>query len=165
AGGGRRGGGAGEAAAAAGARAAAAATGRAAPGGGAAPRGRPADGATPRGRAGDRPAADGANAASPPERPAGGGRFAGRSAWRLKRDLAELEARIHDLEGELERIGAGLARPDTARDLVPELARRPGPPPTDAEVIAALGERHADLEGRLLAMMEEWHELTEAVGA
>ena len=156
---------AGEAAADAGARADAAANGRAAPRGGAPPRGRPADGATPRGRAGDRPAGDGANAAARHEGPAAGGRFAGRSAWRLKRDLAELEARIHELEGELERIGAGLERPDTARDLVPELARRPGPPPTDAEVIAALGERHADLEGRLLAMMEEWHELTEAVGA
>ena len=48
---------------------------------------------------------------------------------------------------------------------MPELASRPGPPPSDAEVIAALGRLHAELEGRLLELMEEWHELTDLVGA
>jgi ATP-binding cassette subfamily F protein 3 len=100
-----------------------------------------------------------------PRAPAGG-RFAGRSPWRLRRDLAELEARIAEVEDELERIGGGLSSlDDDAIALVPELASRAGPPPTRAEVIAALGERHAALEARLLELMEEWHELTDLVGA
>ena len=94
------------------------------------------------------------------------GRFAGRSPWRLRRDLEEVEARIASLEAELGRVAAALSTPGPeAVALVPELASRPGPPPSDAEVIAALGRLHAELEGRLLELMEEWHELTDLVGA
>lgn len=108
-----------------------------------------------------------AKAAAPAPRAGGAtsGRFAGRSPWRLRKDLEEVEGRIAALEEELERVTAGLSEPGAARTLLPELSSRAGPPPTDAEVIAALGERHAALEGQLLELMEEWHELTDLVGA
>ncbi len=107
-------------------------------------------------------------AAVPSGRPAprDAGRFVGRSAWQLRRDLEEVEARIAEVEEELGRVAAGLSSPgEAALALVPELSARSGPPPGRAEVIGALGERHAHLEARLLALMEEWHELTDLVGA
>ncbi len=127
----------------------------------------PAAEAPRRAAAGRSQAATGSGGAAPARALAAtSGRFAGRSPWQLKRDLQEVEARIAALEEELARVGQGLAEPRAAAAvLLPELAARPGPPPTDAEVIAALGQRHAELEGRLLELMEEWHELTDLVGA
>ena len=40
-----------------------------------------------------------------------------------------------------------------------------GPPPTQAEILAALGSKHAALEAGLLALMEEWHDVTERLSA
>jgi len=40
-----------------------------------------------------------------------------------------------------------------------------GPPPTQAEILAALGQKHAKLEEQLLALMEEWHDVTDRLSA
>ena len=77
-----------------------------------------------------------------------GGRFAGRSPWQLRRHLGVVEEKIAAVEKELASVGAGLARPQA-----------------ELEEIAGLGERHEALEAELLTLMEEWHELTDLVGA
>ncbi len=75
-------------------------------------------------------------------------RFAGRSPWQLRKHLESVEERISGVEAELSAVGAGLTTPDE-----------------DPQAIADLGERHAALEAELLGLMEEWHELTDLVGA
>ncbi len=96
-------------------------------------------------------------------------RFAGRSLWQLRQDLERLEERIATVEAELASVGRELATVGEELAKVDERPSGAGPKPSAArpelEIIAGLGERHAALDAELLALMEEWHELTDLVGA
>jgi ATP-binding cassette subfamily F protein 3 len=73
----------------------------------------------------------------------------GPSKWQLERQLEALEAQIAALEGELRSLRSQLERPDGLEGLD----------------IAALGERHAQVEGELLAAMAAWEEASELLEA
>ena len=91
-------------------------------------------------------------------------RFADMSSWQLRRRLVEVENEIEALEVELERINEGLAAPaKVAPALLEEVDTLPGRPPTDVEIVTTLGTRHAAIEGELLGLIDEWHELTDLV--
>ncbi|HZJ10086.1 MAG TPA: ABC-F family ATP-binding cassette domain-containing protein [Trueperaceae bacterium] len=91
-------------------------------------------------------------------------RFAGMSAWQLRRRLVKVETEIAELEDELERVTDGLAAPARVEaGLLDDVRSLPGRPPTDVEIVTTLGSRHAVIESELLSLIEEWHELTDLV--
>src|SRR5690606_22959456 len=96
-------------------------------------------------------------------------RFAGRSLWQLRQDLERLEERIATVEAELASVGRELATVGEELAKVDEgpigVRAKPSAARPELEIIAGLGERHAALDAELLALMEEWHELTDLVGA
>ena len=118
---------------------------------------------------GEAPASEVADGAQANEVTGGGARrsrnrFADMSAWQMRRRLVEVENEIEALEQELEHITAGLAKPaNVAPALLQELQTLPGRPPTDVEIVTTLGTRHAAIEGELLGLIDEWHELTDLV--
>jgi len=84
--------------------------------------------------------------------------------WQMQKRLAAVEEEISALEGELERVSAGLAAPASAATpaLLAGLAiSTTNPRPTEAEIVAELGSRHATLEQELLVLIDEWHQLTD----
>lgn len=90
----------------------------------------------------------------------------GPSRWQLERRLETLEGEIEELEAELKRVSAKLASPGTLSGENNtgtgwQAEAGSGPPPTQAELLAGLGKRHAQLERRLLALMEEWSDASE----
>ena len=91
----------------------------------------------------------------------------GPSRWQLERRLEALEEEIGAAEARLDELSGQLAAPDALdASLVAELVGgADGPPPTQAEVLAALGAKHARLEAELLQLMEEWHDITERLSA
>ena len=99
----------------------------------------------------------------------------GPSKWQLERRLEALESEIEAAEAGLEEVVQQLASPGTVTpgmvtepggDGGPSSAGAPtGPPPSQAEILAALGQKHAKLEEQLLALMEEWHDVTERLSA
>ena len=89
---------------------------------------------------------------------------AGQSRWQMQKRLVAVEEEISALEGELERVTAGLAAPAGAATptLLAGLAISSGhAKPTEAEIVAELGSRHATLEQELLVLIDEWHQLTD----
>jgi len=98
----------------------------------------------------------------------------GPSRWQLARRLEALEGEIARLEQDVHTVVTLLAAPQELDARALEVggagagvdARAGvGPPPTRAEILASLGARHATLEAELLARMEEWHEITDRLGA
>jgi hypothetical protein len=95
----------------------------------------------------------------------------GPSRWQLERRLEALEAQIASVEEGLEELGDQLAAPDGLQpgDVQRIMGQPPeppsGPPPTQAEILALLGARHATLESELLELMEEWHDITDRLAA
>ena len=100
----------------------------------------------------------------------------GPSRWQLERRLEALEAEIEAAEAGLDEVVQQLASPgtvtpnmlvaaDAAGDGVISTGAPNGPPPTQAEILAALGQKHAKLEEQLLALMEEWHDVTDRLSA
>ncbi|HNR00471.1 MAG TPA: ATP-binding cassette domain-containing protein, partial [Trueperaceae bacterium] len=88
------------------------------------------------------------------------------SRWQLERRLAVLEGDIAQVEGRLADVTRLLGSPMALA--VGDLAALgvgdwsvPGPPPSSAELLAALGAEHAILEERLLQHMEEWEDVTD----
>ncbi len=73
----------------------------------------------------------------------------GPSRWSLERRREALEADVAALEGELEALERRLAAP-TAEAV---------------DDVVALGERHAEVEARLIEAMSEWEDVTERLGA
>jgi ATP-binding cassette subfamily F protein 3 len=113
----------------------------------------PAQGAGPRGT----------DPSTPSPLPAAGA-VAGLTRWQMQKRLAVVEKEITTIEGELERVSAGLAAPAQAvtPSLLSALAISPARPnPTEAEIVAELGSRHASLESELLVLIDEWHQLTD----
>ncbi|HET8984161.1 MAG TPA: ABC-F family ATP-binding cassette domain-containing protein, partial [Trueperaceae bacterium] len=92
------------------------------------------------------------------------GAVAGLTRWQMQKRLVEVEKEIATLEGELDRVSAGLAAPASAVTpaLLAGLAISPTRPnPSEAEIVAELGSRHASLESELLVLIDEWHQLTD----
>ncbi len=100
----------------------------------------------------------------------------GPSRWQMERRLEALEAEIDEAEERLAELTRALAAPDavdaaflktvgSGGDGGPSGLASAGPPPTQAEVLAQLGSRHATLEAELLELMEEWHDITERLSA
>ncbi len=95
---------------------------------------------------------------------------AGPSRWQLERRLEALETEIAEAEAGLDTVVQQLAAPGAVK---PEMlagaedtaAIPSGPPPTQAEILAALGVKHAKLERELLELMEEWHEISDRLSA
>src|SRR5690554_2730010 len=103
----------------------------------------------------------------------------GPSKWQLERRLESLEAQIAEAEASLDVVTRQLAAPE---EVTPEMLQGPtaraatgaagsavpqpsGPPPTQGEILAQLGVLHAKLEGELLELMEEWHDITDRLSA
>lgn len=130
----------------------------------------------PSGQNGRSSAAEARTVDSQPE----GASRSGPSRWQMERRLEALEAQISGAEANLNTVTEQLASPGT---VAPEmLASEPtgdegggvsttkasapsGPPPTQAEILAALGVKHARLERELLELMEEWHDITDRLSA
>jgi ATP-binding cassette, subfamily F, member 3 len=99
----------------------------------------------------------------------------GPSRWQLERRRETLEDEIAGLERAVAEVVALLAAPQSlderALDTVDalEAATRStvtgdGPPPSQADILASLGSRHATLEQELLARMQEWQDITDRLG-
>jgi len=115
-----------------------------------------------------RPAAE-AEAPRPAGPSRGGGaapRAAGPSRWQLERRLQEVEGDVDRLEEKLAAVTSLLGRPaeltpEHLRELGVSTSEEPGPPPSQGEMLAALGAEHAALEARLLSSMTEWDDITD----
>ncbi len=90
----------------------------------------------------------------------------GPSKWQLERRLEALEQEISESEADLAEVTRQLAAPDAlgAGTILGDDDQPGGPPPTQAEILTALGSKHARLERELLALMEEWHDITDQLG-
>ena len=71
------------------------------------------------------------------------------STWQLKRDLAEVEVEVENLETKLAELTAALAKPEGL----------------NPEEIADLGEQHHSTEGALLEKIQIWEETSELLEA
>ena len=95
----------------------------------------------------------------------------GPSRWQLERRLEALETEIAEAEAGLNEVTQQLASPQAVDPgklpdgTTDNTAAPTGPPATQAEILAALGVRHSELEGQLLALMEEWHDVTDKLNA